>query len=350
MTTTARGRCAALALGLAVSVSGCALDPAEAPMPGAGVSGPTYSITIEFANALNLPTQAKVVANGAKIGSLRSVRVVDPSPAGPGRVEAVVSISESVRLPATTTAQLRQNTILGDIFIGLTTPTTGFDHTIAPGGTIPLSRTKAPLQVEDLLAGLSQFIGGGALHQVQQIIDQSNAVLPEQTADTARIFDTLGRDIEDVSGNLDTVDRFLDAVQADLASVLDNPRQLGELLSPRGSVEIPADANSLIQTLGVVGNLSIIAQAIRWLGPLLTAGDAAAKAFVPMLFGTDPLDLSAPSNLNRFVALVRDKVIPFVEQGPKVNITGVSIEGAPLAGDPQVDAIARALRMIGVVR
>ncbi|GAB2551256.1 MlaD family protein [Nocardia heshunensis] len=344
------GLYAGLALGLAATMTGCALDPAKVPMPGATVSGPTYAVTIEFANALNLPAQAKVVANGAKIGSLRSVRVVDPSAAGPGRVEAVVDISSSVRLPETTTAQLRQNTILGDVFIGLTTPTTGFDHTIPPGGSIPLDRTKAPLQVEDLLAGLSQFIGGGALHQVQQIIDQSNAVLPEQPADTARIFGTLGHDIEDVSGNLDTVDRFLDGIQANLGAVLDNPRQLDELLSPRGSVEIPADANSLIQTLGVVGNLSIIAQAIRWLGPLLTAGEATAKAFVPLLFGSNPLDLSAPSNLNRLVALVRDKVVPFAQK-PEVNITGITVEGAPpLAGDPQVDAVARALRMIGLVR
>ncbi|MEV6773752.1 MlaD family protein [Nocardia sp. NPDC051030] len=342
----------ALILAAALPISGCTLDPAKVPVPGASVSGPTYDIKIEFANALNLPAQAKVVANGAKIGSLRSVTVVDPSTSGPGRIEAVVEISSSVKLPAGTTAQLRQNTILGDIFIGLTTPTTGFDNLIPADGVIPISQTKPPLQVEDLLAGLSTFVGGGALHQVQEIINQSNAVLPDDRADTARIFDTIGRDIQDVSSNLDTVDRFLDAIQSDFKAVLDNPRELAELLSAQGSVEIPADANSLIQTLGIVGGLGLVGEAIRWLGPFLTAGDATAKALVPLLWGSNPLDLSSPSNLHKLVDLVQGKVIPFVTQGPKVNITGLTVEGAaaPIAGDQEVDSVARALRMIGVVR
>ncbi|MFC9995174.1 MlaD family protein [Nocardia sp. NPDC127526] len=353
---TSQGRRAAAGLAMimaaALPVSACTLDPSKVPVPGASVAGPTYRIHIEFANALNLPAQAKVVANGAKIGSLRSVTVVDPSAAGPGRIDAVVEISSAVKLPAATTAQLRQDTILGDIFIGLTTPPNGFDTLIEPGGSIPLAQTKPPLQVEDLLVGLSTFVGGGAIQQLQQIIDQTNAVLPAEPADTARIAETLGRDVEDVSSNLDVVDRFLDAIEKDLNSVLDNPVELAELLSPRGSVEIPADANSLIQTLGIVGGLGIIGQALRWLSPLLYAGDAAAKAFVPLLFGANPLDLSAPSNVNRLVALVRDKVVPFVQQGPKVNITGITVTdgAAPLAGDEQVDSVARALRMIGVVR
>ncbi|MFB8279418.1 MlaD family protein [Nocardia colli] len=342
----------AAAAAVLLTASGCAFDPAEVPVPGASVSGPTYQVRIELASALNLPTQAKVVANGAQIGSLRSVHVVDPTATSSGRVDAVVEISNSVKLPTTTTAQLRQNTFLGDIYIGLTTPPTGSAELIPDGGTIPLRQTKAALQVEDLLAGLSTFVGGGALQQAQDIVNRVNAVLPEQPAETARIFAALGRDAQDVAADTGSVDRMLDAIERDLAAVLDNPTQLDALLSERGAVEIPADAQSLVLTLGIVGGLGVIGHAVQWLAPLLEAGDATAKALVPLLFTGRPLDLNAPSNLNRVVALLRDKVIPFAERGPKVNVTRVEIEGAanPMDTDEQVARMLDALRMIGVVR
>ncbi|MEV0297373.1 MlaD family protein [Nocardia sp. NPDC050710] len=332
-------------------LAGCGFDPSQVPVPGATLSGPTYQVRIELANALNLPAQAKVVANGAQVGSLREMRVVDPTTSGPGRVDAVVEIAAAVELPVTTTAQLRQNTILGDIYIGLTTPATDFDRTIPPGGTIPLDRTRPALQVEDLLAGMSTFVAGGAIQQMQEIIDRVNAVLPAQPTETSRIFEVIGRDLEDVAADMDSVDRFLDAIQRDLAAVLDNPREVDTLLSDRGAVEIPADAKSLVLTLGVVGGLGIIGHALAWLGPLLEAGDATAKALVPLLLANRPLDLTAPSNLNRLVSLIRDTIIPFVERGPKVNVTRIQIEGAPpVAADAQVDSIIATLRMIGVVR
>ncbi|WP_051178908.1 MlaD family protein [Nocardia concava] len=338
---------------LAVTVAtllpaGCAFDPASVPMPGASVSGPTYPVHIEFANALNLPAQAKVMANGAKIGSLRSVRVIDPSASAPGRIDAVVEIQESVKLPMSTTAQLRQDTILGDVFIGLTTPPGDFTHTLPANGVIPVAQTKPALQVEDLLVGMSTFVGGGALHQIQEIINQSNAVLPTDSKDTARIVDRLGSDIRDLSGNLEVLDKSLDAFQRDLDAVLGNPRELDTLLSEQGAHDIPADVQALVNTLGIVGSLGVIGQSLVPLAPLLRAGDAAAKAFVPMLLARNPLDLSAPSNLNRLVTLLQDKIIPFVQNGPKVNITSVAIGDDPAAD--RLDDMVRALRMIGVVR
>lgn len=332
--------------------AGCALDPSAVPIPGASVRGPTYPVHIEFTSALNLPAQAKVVADGAKIGSLKSVHVIDPSAAGPGGVDAVVEIEDSVTLPAATTAQLRQDTILGDVFIGLTTPPGDSTHPIPPGGVIPVQQTKPALQVEDLLIGLSTFVNGGALHQLQEIIDQADAVLPADTRDTARIFDRIGSDVEDLGGHLDVLDKSLDAFQRDLDAVKDNPVELNALLSAQGAHDIPADVQELVNTLGIVGSLGDIGQSLVPFAPLLRAGDAATRAFVPMLLAHDPLDLSAPSNLNRLLTLLRDKVVPFVQDGPKVNITSVTVgdgPGAVSTGD-QIDGIVRALRMIGIVR
>lgn len=341
----------ALSTVAAVSISGCALDPSKVPIPGASVSGPTYRVRIEFANALNLPSGAKVMANGAQVGSLRTVTIVQPSASAPGHVDADVEIKDSVKLPTTTVAQLRQNTILGDIFIGLTTPPNGFAHTLADGDVIPMGQTKPALQVEDLMSGISTFVTGGALHQVQSIVDRTNAVMPENSTETARIFGLLGHDVEDVASNLDTADAFLNAAKTDVDAAYGNRDLLVKLLTDSGARELTADARSLILTLGIVGGLGVIAKAIKWLAPLASAGDAAARVLVPLLFAADPLDLKAPSNLNRLVALIRDKIIPFA-QHPKVNIAhvGTESEASAVSTDDQVNRIIATLRMIGMVR
>ncbi|MFC9998609.1 MlaD family protein [Nocardia sp. NPDC127526] len=339
---------AGIAIAAAVlALGGCGFDPSAGPVPGASVSGPTYRVHIELASALNLPTGAKVMANGALVGTVSAVTVVDPSAAAPGHIRLDVDIADRVRLPATTTAQLRQNTVLGDIFVGLVTPPDGFGTLLQPEGTIALARTRPALQIEDLMAAASTFISGGALHTMQDIVDRANAVLPQDPAETTRIAATIASDMRDVSGNLATLDAFLSAVETDIGAVLDNRAALGELLTEEGTAIITANARSLVDTTGLIGSLGVISHAIAWLEPLVRAGDSAAKAIVPLLFTAQPFDLDAASNLSSAVALVRDRLVPFLQRGPKVEITHVGIEGA--AGD-ETAALAATLRMIGMVR
>ncbi len=341
-------RLLATALLVALLAAGCGFDPAAVPIPGATVAGPTYPVTIQFANALNLPVGAKVIANGVLVGTLRTVAIVAPTADSPGRVDARIDVKTEVPLPSTTVAQIRQNTILGDTFIGLTTPPDGFGQLLPPGGTIALRYTKPALQVEDLLTGISTFVTGGVLQQVQDIIERTNAVMPETPDETARVFSVLGRDVNDVADHLDINDKFLRAMEADLAAVLDNTDAVTELLSDAGAVHITNEAKSLVNIIGIIGALGEITKALGWLAPLAQAGDAAAKAFVPLLFTSNPLDVRAPSNLNRLVDVIRTKVIPFAEHGPKLNIT--AIQADPVSEQDQIDGVVDALRMIGAVR
>ncbi|WP_225732381.1 MULTISPECIES: MlaD family protein [unclassified Nocardia] len=348
-----RGRAVTSGLALAtaciVSLAGCVVDPAAIRVPGANVPGPTYRVRIQFANTLNLPAQAKVMANGVHVGDVRAVTVVGPTPTGPGYVDADVDITDSVQLPADTTAQLRQNTVLGDIFIELSAPA-GTGATIPPGGSIPLRQTKPALQVEDLMSGIATFVNGGALHQLNDIIDHANAVAPASPDDTARIADVLGTDARDIAANLAQVDAFLDAVQTDVGAAVDNRDALSEMLTPEGAVQLTDDVKSLVTTIGILGGMGAAAHSIAWLAPLARSGDAATKAVVPLLFADDPLDLSAPSNLAALTALLHNKILPFAEHGPKVNITQAQIDAAPLSVDDQIARIITELRMIGVVR
>ncbi|WP_227980376.1 MlaD family protein [Nocardia spumae] len=338
-----------------VSTAGCAFDPASIPVPGTGTTGATIPIHIQFANALNLPARAKVMANGARVGTVTGVSVVDPaeSPSHRGYVVVNADIDKSVQLPANTTAQLRQDTVLGDIHIELATPAEGFGKTLGSGATIALDHTTPPTQVEDMLAGIATFVQGGAVTRFQDIVDQLNAALPADPRETARIAQVIGGDAKDLAGNLEQVDQLLQGLTDTATTVDRNGDTLGALLTDPAVQQISDSVSSIVNVVGVLGALGGVAHSLVWLAPLAQAGDAAARAFVPLAFTSHPLDLSAPSNLNALVALIRDRIIPFVERGPKVNIVGATITAGtspPMSTEDQVGRITDTLRMIGAVR
>ncbi|MFX0574301.1 MlaD family protein [Nocardia nepalensis] len=347
-----RKRLVAVALAAGVGLGGCAFDPSSVPVPGTSVSGPTYRVRIEFANALNLPAKAKVIANGAQIGTVDKVTVVPAAEAPPGRGGFVVvdaDIAKSVQLPTTTIAELRQNTVLGDIHIALTTPSNGFGSLLGPDGTIPIERTKPPVQLEDTMAAMAFFVQGGAIGQLQDIIGRFNSVLPRDPRETARIANVMGGDVADLAANLDQVDALLYGLLTNSEVLHDIRPELDDITTEEGVRQVSAATNSIAGVANIFGALGPVGKSMTWLAPLLQSNDAMLRAFVPMLTG-GPLDLRSPSNMAMLVALLRDKIIPFAERGPKFNITGVRTDAAAVSEPEQVDRIIQTLRMIGAVR
>lgn len=340
-----------LAAGLVAGVGGCAFDPSSVPIPGTTVSGATYRIHIEFGNVLNLPARAKVIANGAQVGSVAGVRVVDSlhAPAGHGGYVVVdADISTKVQLPATTIAELRQNTVLGDIHLALTTPTDGFGTLLRDGGTIPQERTHPPVQLEDTMAALAAFTQGGAVNQLQDIINRFNAVLPADPNETKRIAQNAAGNAVDLAANLDQVDSLLNGLGTNAQVLHDRADFLDHQLSQESVDAMTGITDSIRGVTQIFAALGQLGPSLTWLTPVVTSADAAAKAFVPLALSSRPLDLSVPSNLSMLVDLLRDKLIPFVERGPKVNITGVTTDS--VSRDDQVSGILSTLRMIGAVR
>ncbi|WP_433727037.1 MlaD family protein [Nocardia sp. CA-129566] len=345
-----RKRLAAVVLAAAIALGGCAFDPSSVPVPGTSMSGPTYRVRIEFANVLNLPAKAKVIANGAQIGTVDKVTVVPAADAPAGRGGFVVvdtDIAKSVQLPTTTIAELRQNTVLGDIHIALTTPSNGFGSLLGPGGSIPIDRTKPPVQLEDTMAAMAFFVQGGAVGQLQDIINRFNSVLPQDPRETARISKVMGGDAADLAADLDQVDALLNGLVTNSQVLHDIQPELDNILSADSVRQVNAATNSIAGVTNIFGALGPVGTSLTWLAPLVQSNDAMLRAFVPLLTG-GPLDLRSPSNMAMLVALLRDKIIPFVEHGPKVNVTGVETDA--VAESEQVDRIIHTLRMIGAVR
>ncbi|MFC4377817.1 MlaD family protein [Nocardia halotolerans] len=336
----------ALVLAAGLAVGGCGFDPAEVPVPGSTVSGSTYRVQIEFASALNLPSKSKVIANGAEIGTVDAVRVVQPADAPPGRGGYVVveaDILDTVALPTHSIAELRQDTILGDIHVALTTPKDGFGDLLRDGGTIPIERTKPPVQLEDTMATMALFVQGGAIGQLQDMIGRVNSVMPQDPKETARISAVMGADAADLAANLDQVDLLVNGLSANAEIMHNIEDELTAILTPEAVRALAGTQDSIAKTMVIFDQLGPLGDSLTWLAPIANAGDAAATAFLPLAGGS--ADLRSPTNMALLTALLRDKIIPFAEQGPKVNLSSVRV-----SEQDQLAQIVTALRMIGMVR
>ncbi|MFF0611021.1 MlaD family protein [Nocardia tengchongensis] len=341
---------AVLAAGLLAGAGGCAFDPAAVPVPGTTISGSTYRIHIEFGNVLNLPAKAKVIANGAQVGTVEGVHVVEAAQAGGrgGYVVVDADISSKAQLPTTTVAELRQNTVLGDIHLALSTPPDGFGSLLRDGGTIGQDHTRPPVQLEDTMAALAAFTQGGAVNQLQDIINHFNAVLPRDPNETKRIAQNAAGNAVDLAANLDQVDKLLDGLGVNAQVLHDRADFLDHQLSQESVDAMTGITNSIKGVTQIFAVLGQLGQSLVWLAPLATALDPVTQSFAPLALSGKPLDLSVPSNLSLLVSLLRDKLIPFVENVPKVNFTGVQADS--VSRDDQVGAMLSGLRMIGAVR
>ncbi|WP_280219668.1 MlaD family protein [Nocardia neocaledoniensis] len=346
-----------LVLLIMVAGTGCGFRPADLPVPGTGTGGPTYRLRIEFADVLNLPQGAQVIAAGVRVGRLTGVTLVDPvaattdQAARPGYAVADVEIRQSVRLPVGTTAVLRQETPLGDVHIALAEPTEPSAAILTDGAIIPLADTTQAPPIEDILAGLSTFLGSGAVTDFQTIIRTANGLLPADPRDTARIAGVVGADLTDLGANLDAVDALLDGMEATVEEGMrQNLPMLDELLTPYGVDHTTDAVNAQIGVIFVLTALGPVAPSAQWLGPLLSSLDATTRAVVPVLFGSSPLDTSAPSNMKTLVDLINTKLVPFGARGPKVDLVDVGLGPSTISAAERTGRIVDTLRMIGAVR
>ncbi|MBJ8344784.1 MlaD family protein [Antrihabitans sp. YC2-6] len=316
------------------AVSGCGFDPADLPIPGTYVEGAKYTVSVEFSSALNLPDKAKVVAEGVEVGIVDRVELVGES------AVAKVDLKGEVQLPVSTRAELRQATILGEIYISLLPPADSTGPYLVDGDTIPRSQTAPADNIEDLLRGLSSMVSGGRVAQLQDVVNQFNAAFPATDEDFRRIFVAGQAALHDLTVNTDDIDRILGAAAAVSTDLAANNERVDEILQYG-----PARAEGLSGVLfGVVELIFRLRDLARPLGDILVpiAGDVhdIIAVIAPALVTIGNADTSVPMNVDTVDRLLRDKIVPFLSAAPNVRIDA----GA------QADQLIHVLRSIGLVR
>ena len=326
-------------------LAGCSVEAVELPVPGSYVSGESYSIDIEFASVLNLPSKAKVVVGGVDAGILDTVELVGTT------AVATVDLAAAVRLPKNTVAELRQSTILGEIYISLLPPPgpeTGSDagsdsdtDLLRDGDVIPLARTKPADNVEDVLRGLSNVVTGGHYVQLQEAVGNVNAAVPSDPRDFDTVNTAARAALTDIADNTAEIDRILAAAEGVSNSIVERQAGVDRILTvgPQragGLSEVLFSVVNLIFALGYMSeNIGDV------LGPPYEELSDAIGILAPALVTIGSADSTVPMNVEKVNALLRDRLVPYFQSVPNVAVRSVSADQG---------AVARADEMIGILR
>ncbi|MGW3966208.1 MCE family protein [Amycolatopsis sp. NPDC005003] len=196
----------------------------DLPLPGgADVGDHPYSVTVQFADVLDLVPQAAVKVGDVPVGRVREVRL-----GGDGwTAETVLEVNGDVVLPANAVARLRQSSLLGEKFVELAPPdgeaqNASGNGRLANGATITLDRTNRNPEFEEIFGALSLLLNGGGIGQLQTI-----------NRELSKVMDGNEEQIRSFLSGVNTLMTDLDAHRSDITEALDGLNRLSATLANR---------------------------------------------------------------------------------------------------------------------
>ncbi|CAM5389711.1 Mammalian cell entry related domain protein OS=Tsukamurella paurometabola (strain ATCC 8368 / DSM / CCUG 35730 / CIP 100753 / JCM 10117 / KCTC 9821 / NBRC 16120 / NCIMB 702349 / NCTC 13040) OX=521096 GN=Tpau_1241 PE=4 SV=1 [Tsukamurella paurometabola] len=283
-----------------------------------------------------------MVFDGVNSGRLQKVTLQE------GKAVVDVKINDGVQVPNTVMATLQQDTILGDTYVALKSTPGKPGSPLKPGDTVPLSQTKPPTQIEDILRDLANFLGSGSLMQLQDTFKRINDNLPADPQQLSGVIKTVSQSVVDLGQQSDNVSQSITSVASLVNTVNSNDDLLVALLKP--SDDWLGDSLSL--TTGAIKVLSRLSDALAPLSftqPLLNTSTAVVAGVIkPLMFPGWPNMNGRQANLANLEDLLKNKILPFLASGAKVNVKEMGANG----GVPNAEVAQQTvknLRMVGAV-
>ncbi|WP_185981664.1 MCE family protein [Skermania sp. ID1734] len=226
----------ALVVVAGLGLTGCGVNAQNLPLPKPGVPSDSYTLHVIFKSALNLPTSAKVKVAGADVGAVTDITTKN------FQADVTVKIQKNVQLPDGTTAELRQATPLGDVFVSMNMPQRKpGDHLLQDGDTIGINQTTAGATVEQVMTAASTLINGGVLTQAANIADQLSSMVTGHGPVLSHLIVEMTGVIKSLNDRTDQLDLSLNQLDAILGTVNDRKTELASV------------ANTLPQEVGAIG-------------------------------------------------------------------------------------------------
>lgn len=295
-----------------------------------------YRVTVPFDEANNLAQESDVRISGVSVGTVKEVELGEG-----GVAEATVEIEDRFApLPTDTRAILRQKTLLGEIYVGLT-PGTPNGPTIPEGGELPQAQVAESVQLDEIFRTFDEptraafrtwmqdaavaFDGRGAdlnaafgtldpfseeATRTLTILDQQSEAVSQLIRDSGEVFGALSESQGELRGlitNADTV--FATTARRD-AALQDAFRVLPTFLTEsRLTVErldrFAADTNPLVTQLR---------PAVRELSATITEAGRLAPRLERFFDGLGPVIGRSRRGLDSLERLLDDELPPLLER------------------------------------
>ena len=206
---------AVLAAAISLVASSCGLSLQSMPKLG-GQSGPSYQIHADFANALNLSSNAQVRTGVATVGDVANITTDSSFTA-----HVTLSIQKNTKLPVGTKAHIQFDNPLGIEYVVVTPP----DNPPQPGkylkngDTIPIGDTMTAPSVEDALGALSTVLNGGGINQLHTVTNTIRQTIAGSSPEIRDLLTQINTAIGSLAQHEGDIDNAIDAV-ANLSAVL----------------------------------------------------------------------------------------------------------------------------------
>lgn len=331
-----------MAVALTVTLAGCsaAFSPEQLPTPQSLRSG--WSLTIDFATVVNLPIESKVTINGIESGVVDRITVQKTS------AVATLTINPGFVVGKDATVELRQDTLLGDTYVAISNPADAWSNRVTAGGGLGKERVKPPVQIEDLLSSLANFLGSGSLPQLGNTFARVNGQFPADPAEVRRVEGTLLETLNAWADDTQSLNKALVSVTAMTDQLNQMNATVAHLLSPAG-----------VQTIrGAVSGARVadaLGEAQRAIAPLLPAvplinslTSLLDQVVTPLLIPGWPEYQGQQSNATALLSLLNDKLIPYFKSAPALNIRSLTIQD-DVSNQELAGQMVRMFRMLGMV-
>lgn len=319
---------------------GAGFDPSSIPAPGRPGSGAGYPLKIEFANVLNLPGGARVVLNGAPAGRLEKVELT------PANALATVTILNGVRIPRAGTVALTQDTVLGDVYLAIDAPA-GAADTYDAGDTVPMSRTKPAAVVEDIMIDLAKFLGGGSLMDLQATFSTIVGQLPDDPDRLRKTFSSVSRTVNDLASQSKSVDAIISNLSSITSTAVEHQKTISSLFGERDRTFLGSNLAVMAYTANIYTELGQLLSTFAGSAPHLDSATGLINGVINPIVQPGYPRHDRPSNVAILEKLLREKILPFLRSGSRLNVQSVS--SGP-SDSETAKQMVRNLRMIGAIQ
>ncbi len=235
-------------------LSACEFSVYKLPLPGGTDVGENpIEVTVVFADVLDLVPQSTVKVNDVNVGRVKDVSLN-------GQVaEVTVLLRNDIDLPDNAQALIRQTSLLGEKFVSLNPPQDSpSSNPLSDGDVIPLDRSGANPDVEEVFAALSLLLNGGGVAQLRTIAKELNKALEGREDETKSALNQIDVFVSQLDANkgtivaaLEDINRLSIAVRNQQPSI---DRALDEL--PSALLSLDRQTDDLVRMLTALNNLS----------------------------------------------------------------------------------------------
>jgi phospholipid/cholesterol/gamma-HCH transport system substrate-binding protein len=251
----------ALAAGSAL-LAGCQFGGLNSiALPGtAGHGAGAYSITVDLADVATLPQNSPVMVDDVTVGSVAGIEAMQ-RPDGTFFAAVKLALDRNAVLPANSTANVAQTSLLGSQHVELAAPKNQPSaDKLVDGSTIQESRTRRYPTTEEVLSALGVVVNKGNLSALQEITDETYKAVAGRESQfvnlvpgLAELTAGLNKQVNDIIAAIDGLDRFSMILAR-------NKDSLGRALDslPEALRVLNKNRDKIVEAFGALKNLATV--------------------------------------------------------------------------------------------